>query len=530
MRGNHLNAYLGIGLLLASLSPALADELRARVERERQLRFQRNVPTQEVTRDELRAFQAENFRNQYGDGSATQKELAALGLISRSVDFRQAVLGNKASGVQGFYIFKSVGSFSEGNMFTIPENIRGRGSAREVEAHELAHALSDQHHDLEAMFERVPKTPTGDRHADRSRALFSLEEGVATFVGKASDRRGLEVEPADWRGLEFLKARTQFLYTQGAEFAEHLHREGGWDAVNRAYEHPPTSTEQIMHPERYLGQQDKPTRVLVPNLARALPGFRPVKANTLGEFGLAWMVGRDGASGWDGDRYVVIENPQTGQVVSTLSTTWDSKRDAAEFHAAMSDTLRGPMASLKTGESLYIERDREGNVFTIAGASDAQIPALREALSRTRLRTEPGDRNVPGKPPEGEDLLRQIVSASSGGESLLTKSEGGIERVLTLEPTPAGEELVRSMLEKLATMAKARRLGKDRYLIEGEQALLVDYKDGVLTVGVGSSLAALEDVEGRLDQLGPSKSSSDIAKGSPSSAQRKGIIQALGPR
>ena len=515
------------GVALASV--VQADDLEERVERARELPFRRPVPTREITRDELREVQALNFKDSYGDGRGTERELRALGLLSPEVGFRETTLGNKAEGVLGFYIFKPLGSYADGRIYTIPENQQNSGaSTKEVAAHELAHALSDQHHDLERMFDAIPKTPTGDRHADRQRALFSLEEGVATLVGRASDPNSPHVAAAHWRDLDYLKARTQFLYTEGADFAQHLHDEGGWELIDKAYQSPPTSTEQILHPERYLAeQQDKPTRVLVPNLAKALPGFRPVKANTLGEFGLSWIAGRDAASGWDGDRYVVVENPETGQAISSLYTTWDSNRDAAEFHGSLADSNRGQLAALETGDSLYVEHDGQGNVFTIGGATDEQLPVLREALLRTRKRAEADDHNVAGAPRERASAPIQIADLSGSGRTLIVKSAEGEERLITLRPaTEAGRERIQAVLDHLAQSPEATRVGPDRYVLSGGSSL-IEWKEGVFTMGVGTSLAAVEAVEARLSRL--PAGAAPLTSTSPP-ANRGGLIQGLGAR
>jgi hypothetical protein len=100
------------------------------------------------------------------------------------------------------------------------------------------------------------------------------------------------------------------------------------------YTRMPTSTEQMLHTERYFESRDEPTTVTLP---APLAG-KAVYQNNLGEFEtriLLFEYLKDqasavrGAAGWDGDRYVLIETPR-GDAIAWV-TAWDTSIDAAEF-------------------------------------------------------------------------------------------------------------------------------------------------------------------------------------------------------
>ena len=58
-----------------------------------------------------------------------------------------------------------------------------------------------------------------------------------------------------------------FPYREGAQFVAALLDVGWWPAVNAAYLDPPVSTEQILHPEKYIqNPRDDPQTVLLPDL------------------------------------------------------------------------------------------------------------------------------------------------------------------------------------------------------------------------------------------------------------------------
>ena len=148
-----------------------------------------------------------------------------------------------------------------------------------VIAHELTHALADQNYDLDKMQKAV------EADDDRSLALSSLIEGEATLAmigAQMDDWDGSKVGAIPAADLDrtfslmmpfmsmaggaslreappILSESLIFPYLRGMVFCASLTNEGGWKALNEAYENPPQSTEQILHPEKYRDQPDPPT-------------------------------------------------------------------------------------------------------------------------------------------------------------------------------------------------------------------------------------------------------------------------------
>jgi hypothetical protein len=111
--------------------------------------------------------------------------------------------------------------------------------------------------------------------------------------------------------------------------------------VDAVYAHPPQSTEQILHPERY--PSDTPQVVALPPLTDTLgSGWQLVDEDVLGEFTLrayldVYLTQRQAAqaaAGWGGDRYAVYQDTGTGQVLLVLLLTWDNGAEEVEFVAA----------------------------------------------------------------------------------------------------------------------------------------------------------------------------------------------------
>jgi hypothetical protein len=131
-----------------------------------------------------------------------------------------------------------------------------------------------------------------------------------------------------------------FPYQQGEVFVRALYDVGGWERVNAAYANPPHSTEQILHPQRYL-DGDMPQSVTLDS-ADAPADWTLVDQGVFGEFYLRqWLQSggtleeatitlTDAATGWGGDAYQVYRS-EDGSLAWALLIAWDSPRDAEQF-------------------------------------------------------------------------------------------------------------------------------------------------------------------------------------------------------
>jgi len=227
------------------------------------------------------------------------------------------------------------------------------GDGQSLLAHAHAHALQDQHFDLGAMDARATTS-------DGKLAVEALIEGDATLL--TAFYRYQDPAAADWEHLTALLRQAErpsyggeldgdevwgrlqnFPYREGRLFADALFQAGGWEAINRAYTRPPRSTEQVLHPERYLGGQDDPAYVVVPYLGE---GWELLLRDTLGEFVTGLYLGTSlpeetawrAADGWGGDTFVVWEHEDGGQA-RVWRTIWDSGAEAEEFERALVATI-----------------------------------------------------------------------------------------------------------------------------------------------------------------------------------------------
>jgi len=189
-----------------------------------------------------------------------------------------------------------------------------------------------------------------------------------------------------------LKENLQFPYLYGAGFVGALLKNRSWQVLDRTYERLPASTEQIMHPARFLASEN-PIKIDLPDLSQALGAdWKKSDADVNGEFGylvaLAEFISRasakTAAAGWGGDRYALYENKATGEVVLAQFTTWDTDNDAREFfdaYAARTEKRYKLAKSLEataqsrvyeTSEGLASIELRGKDVVMIEGAQNRQ--------------------------------------------------------------------------------------------------------------------------------------------------------------
>ncbi|PJF25562.1 MAG: hypothetical protein CUN53_12160, partial [Phototrophicales bacterium] len=215
------------------------------------------------TRDEVRAYLEALYSRDTALQDLTRAELfyKALWMLDPEIDLRQTYLTLLGSQVAGFYdtetrLMNVIPTFGDGgSRLNLTEQI--------IFVHEFVHALQDQHFGLDALIEGA-----GD-NLDARLARVSLVEGDATAVMNLYTTQVSAVAPNAALQLlaEGLLAGNLFLppdippilarelgfpYENGLVFVLQIWRDGGWERVDAAYSAPPTTTEQILHPEKYL--------------------------------------------------------------------------------------------------------------------------------------------------------------------------------------------------------------------------------------------------------------------------------------
>lgn len=329
------------------LPPQILD-LIGQVETARGLSFQ-HPPAAEAISDEVmdRKLQ-ESFEIYYPADLYDRRTVAwrTIGVIDEDADLLEAYRAYLTGQVIGFYDPQTgeLVYLGEGGDLGLMERL--------VLAHELTHALDDQHFDLKRLDRLVA------RCADEAfAASLGLVEGSAQHFSSVAvlNDPNLDLDElaemvaaageaeADLADVPpFVQALQSWSYTAGQGFVAALAARGGTEEVDAAMTHPPVSTEQVIHADRF--PSDVPQPVDVADLTGSLgPGWGDLDAMEVGEEWLNAMLALRGtplasaraAAGWDGGVYRAFTDGT--DVVVVLQTAWDSEADAQEFVGAMAD-------------------------------------------------------------------------------------------------------------------------------------------------------------------------------------------------
>lgn len=383
------------------------DEILKVVADARQLPVKQPVKSGAKTRDQIKDAVVKdlNESNTPEEVDASSKTLKRLGLLPKDFKLREYMVSLLAEQVAGYYDPKSQ-FFYLASWIPLTEQ-------KTVIAHELVHALQDQHFNLRR-FENWKK---GD--SDAETAAHALAEGDATVVMYQYEfaERGIKFDitklppltdmllaegvdnddgkfPVLAKAPNALKESLQFPYFYGAGFVQAVLKNGSWKTVDEAYAALPASTEQIIHPEKYLAKE-LPVKIELADLSSALgKDWKQLESDINGEFGAYLMLvefipkseARAAAAGWGGDKYATYEDKKTGDVLVAQFTSWDTAADAEDFldaYAARTEKRYNAKPLVGLDELPQVYQTSEG--FVAVQVRDKDVVIIEGAKTREQL-------------------------------------------------------------------------------------------------------------------------------------------------
>ncbi|SEW21137.1 hypothetical protein SAMN05216285_2986 [Natrinema salifodinae] len=404
----------------------------ARVERIRNMTFADEVDVEVVSRAEYRQNSGDRFAN-VSEDERLEHNVAyeALFMVDRETAATDATESVYGGAVDGYYDPET------DEIVIVSENPDTPELNELTLGHELVHALQDQRFDL-SQFE-------GETN-DEEVAMNGLIEGDAAWVERAYESRcGVE-----WDCLSTSTERSGQLdvnwgiyfsvyqpYSDGPDYVSSLRQQGdGWDAVNAAYDDPPTSTSAVIHP----GSEREPADVSVPDRSddawRQLEVDGEVANDTVGEAGMVAMFAADAldgqqsviasgelftggegyeydhsyTNGWAGDELVVYATDEAasaddptaaaGDAGYVWRTQWQSAADARQFRDGYLELLDHHGAEAVDGHRDTYVIDDGGYAGVYYFEHDGETLTLVRAPSVDDLSAVEA-----GAAPEGEDTV-----------------------------------------------------------------------------------------------------------------------------
>ena len=349
-----------------------AQEIEAGLERFRGLNFTIPVPLVLKTRSEaLAMMQAEIERDhteeQMHIGSVTG---AMTGVYPFGMDLKGETLKLMHNQVAGFYEPHSkqmvlvqgaidIGFWNSAVGFVSRRDLIGEM----LLAHELTHALQDQHFHIEQMIDKVKDND------DRDLALKAVAEGDATLAGYgyvvgnlnqatvAAIVERMNTLPQTMAAQSGdapvgLTAPMVFQYADGVRFVAEAYRRGGWTAVDAIYADPPQATLQIMNPDLYFDRRAQLVDINLTGYQDVLAGWSKADDDTYGAMLLKVIIQRNLAmtapeaalvEHWSGDRVIVLQRDRALTVLWIISfRDVETAKQFGEVYESILNRISGP--------------------------------------------------------------------------------------------------------------------------------------------------------------------------------------------
>ncbi len=360
------------------------------------------------SREDIRAYvvkqmnEDKNAAERYAD----QRSAEAFGLLPKGFDFDNFMVNVLTEQIEGLYDPKS-------HEFYIAD-WSPLADQRMVMAHELTHALEDQHFQIETWVKAA--RPNEDAELARDAVLEGSAMAAMVDYLMLGTGRSLKDVPDFDPGMligdlsstptlktapPFLKDALIFPYISGLNFSAAVMKNTGWAALPGVFEKPPISTQQILHPALYRSGKI-PASVALPRLEKLLgDNWSKLDENVMGEFGWKEVLkqfldddrAKTLAAAWDGDRYVVFEHKQSKKLILITRLHLDSEEHAARFFGQYSEALEkkyAERANLLRRPNFFSFDTPDGGVFldclgnecvTVEGATRNIFDAFTKALN-----------------------------------------------------------------------------------------------------------------------------------------------------
>jgi hypothetical protein len=356
------------------------------------LKMHRTVPFDLISKDQVNQFLKDRVKEVATPEELRIEELALkkFGFVPQNFDLAKATVDLLTEQAAAFY------DYHKKKLYITDWSPPGMRQAALI--HELAHALADQNFHLERFIRR------GSDNDDLSMAREAVMEGQATWLMSESIERragqtlkgaGASVEmmsramasggseyPVYDSAPLYLRRTLVFPYTRGMLFQNAVVEKLDEAAFARVFRHPPVSTQQILHPEKYFAGA-QPTRPALPRFSDR-HGYKRLAAGTVGELDHSVLIEQfldarraaEIAPHWRGGLYALDENKSEHRVVLACASEWDDAGWARQFFEAYQNVLRKKWRKIEV-------QPGNGSIFSGLGDDGYFVVRLDGAVVRS---------------------------------------------------------------------------------------------------------------------------------------------------
>jgi hypothetical protein len=442
---------------------ALVDELIRFSSEETGLPVKSTVKRQLITRAAVEKYLNEKFNEDQGAKRLQRDEivLKKFGLLDRDFALRPFLLALLKEQIEAYYDAKTK-TVNLLDWVDIDEQ-------KPVMAHELTHALQDQHVGLEKWGDQTPDDVSTDASGDSDHlakdeldtARDAVAEGQATAVmmdyilkplGKSlvknpevmetveAQMTGSGDSPVMARAPLLLSESMLFPYREGLSFEQDIWMDQGQTAAFAgALEHPPGSSWEIMNPREYEQKHSAPVPLL-PNIHPLVDTlYKPYDIGQVGQLDLhilAELLGGDRAatnltSAWNGGLYWAgqLRSAKTEAEQASIASlglfylsVWKNQASADAFARLYGENLARKYDHVKAEPAV------ESGLQTTQVFSTAEGPVLITTRGKLVFVAESFSREL------GEQLTGLVLDAQGEGELRMARSDSPAKGAEQAEP------------------------------------------------------------------------------------------------
>ena len=341
------------------------------------------VPYGRMNRVELRKFLAKRVKETIRPEEIQADELALkmFGLVPQDFDLKKSTIDLLTEQAAAFYDFQSKKLFLLEGASVVSEET--------TLAHELSHALADQHFNLEKFME---ETPSND---DENLAHTAVVEGQASWLMLAfelkkagqdpqpdaatlkmladSSKDSMQEYPVLKKSPLYIQQSLLFPYTRGILFFDAVYKKLGQRAFPEVFLNPPEDSAQIIHPERYLAHVTAED-VDVPAM-KFSNHDEDLTEGSVGEFDhdmlLTQYISESEANAigphLKGGEFKIVETGSEHRPVLEYASDWESASIAQQFFSDYKTILRKKWAkcSAKTDTASTFAGQGDNGYFVV---------------------------------------------------------------------------------------------------------------------------------------------------------------------
>ncbi len=330
-----------------------------------------------TTKEDVIKYVKTQLDQQYkGDEFLVEESLLKIfGIYDWETSYKEKLLNLLEEQVGGYYDPEKKTMYLSD---WLPESIQ-----ETILAHELFHAVQDKNYDI------LKYLKMDNKNSDAKVAVASVLEGEATAImmdymlvmkmGKKEmefDKipnleKLMEMQmsmqnnsmPTLSKSPKMIQQSLVFPYLKGLSFVKYIKQSSGWKGLNDVYKRVPISTEQILHPEKYLNNE-KPIEIKVKNPEKLFKNSKLLGETILGESFFHTLfntddidkTNKDDANGWGGDKVFIFREKEN--IFALLVYEGDSEELNSKHFDSLnlylnSKNLKNCNKSIKNGKKSY---------------------------------------------------------------------------------------------------------------------------------------------------------------------------------